>query len=121
MHFRKAYFRLLVHPSRKLWPKPNSGNSVPCILPYKMGSLEFNEGAIFEQNTFSNTCLPIKMKQTPALHFWKLKKKGFMIRSKCTLMSHNSSMMQHCLHTILILYTARPTNSHFSLCLAYLW
>ena len=37
MQFRKAYFRSLVHPSRKLWPKPNSGNSVPCILPCKIG------------------------------------------------------------------------------------
>ena len=36
MQFRNAYFRLLVHPSRKLWPKPNSGNSVPCILPCKI-------------------------------------------------------------------------------------
>ena len=37
MQFRNAYFRLLVHPSRKLWPKPNLGNSVPCILPCKIG------------------------------------------------------------------------------------
>ena len=37
MQFRKAYFTSLVHPSRKLWPKPNSGNSVPCILPCKIG------------------------------------------------------------------------------------
>ena len=37
MQFRKAYFRSLVHPSRKLWPKPNSGNSVPCIMPCKIG------------------------------------------------------------------------------------
>ena len=26
-----------MHSSRKLWPKPNSGNSVPCILPCKIG------------------------------------------------------------------------------------
>ena len=37
MQFRKAYFTSLVHPSRKLWLKPNSGNSVPCILPCKIG------------------------------------------------------------------------------------
>ena len=37
MQLRKAYFRSLVHPSAKLWPKPNSGNSVSCILPCKTG------------------------------------------------------------------------------------
>ena len=26
-----------MHSSQKLWPKPNSGNSVPCILPCKIG------------------------------------------------------------------------------------
>ena len=40
MQFRKAFFRSLVHPSRKLWPKPNSGNSVPCILPCQIGGLQ---------------------------------------------------------------------------------
>ena len=63
------------------------------------------------------------MQHKPALHFCKFQKEVFMIRSnldsKCTLMRHTSSMMQHCLHTILILYTARPTNSHFSLCLLH--
>ena len=34
----EMYFsRSLVHSSRKLWQKPNSGNSVPCILPCKIG------------------------------------------------------------------------------------
>ena len=61
MQFRKAYFRSLVHPSRKLWPKPNSANlsHVFCLL--NRWSLELNEGVIFEQNTFSNICLSIKM------------------------------------------------------------
>ena len=35
--FRNAYFRSRVQSSRKLWPKPNSVNSVPCILPCKLG------------------------------------------------------------------------------------
>ena len=37
MQFRNAYFRSLVHCSKKLWPKANSGNSVPFILPCKIG------------------------------------------------------------------------------------
>ena len=37
MQFRKAYFRSLVHPGQKLWPKPNSGNSFPFILSCKIG------------------------------------------------------------------------------------
>ena len=37
MQLRNAYFRSLVHSSWKLWPKPNSDNSVPCILPCKIG------------------------------------------------------------------------------------
>ena len=37
MQFRIAYYRSLVYSSPKLWPKSNSGNSVPCILPCKIG------------------------------------------------------------------------------------
>ena len=37
MQFRNAYFTSLVHSSQKLWPKPNLGNSVPRILPSKIG------------------------------------------------------------------------------------
>ena len=33
--FRNAYFRSLVHSSRKLWPKPD--NFAPFILPCKIG------------------------------------------------------------------------------------
>ena len=40
MQFRNDYFRSLVHSSRKLWPKLNSDNSVPCILPCKIGGLQ---------------------------------------------------------------------------------
>ena len=37
MQVRNAYFRLLVHSSQKLCPKPDSGNFAPCILPCKIG------------------------------------------------------------------------------------
>ena len=37
MQFRNDYFRSLVHSSQKLWPKPDSGNFAPCILPCKIG------------------------------------------------------------------------------------
>ena len=37
MQFRNTYFRSLVHPSQKLWPKPDQGNFSPCILPCKIG------------------------------------------------------------------------------------
>ena len=37
MQVRNAYFRLLVHSSQKLCPKPDSGNFAPCILPCKKG------------------------------------------------------------------------------------
>ena len=61
MQLRKAYFRSLVHPSWKLWPKPNSANlsHVFCLL--NRWSLKLNQGPIFEQNTFSIICLSIKM------------------------------------------------------------
>ena len=39
VQFRKAFLRSKVHPSRKLWPNPISGNSAPCILPCKIGGL----------------------------------------------------------------------------------
>ena len=60
MRFRNSYFRLLVLPSQKLWPKPDKGNFVPCILPCKIGgsqNLMSDKGAIIVQNTFSNICL----------------------------------------------------------------
>ena len=41
--------------------------------------LELNEGAIFEQNTFSNICLSIKMEHKSASHFWKFQKNVFMM------------------------------------------
>ena len=37
MQFRNAYFRLLVHSNRKLWPKPVKGIFSPCILLCKIG------------------------------------------------------------------------------------
>ena len=36
-HLAPEFLRSLGQSSRKLWPKPNSGNSVPCILPCKIG------------------------------------------------------------------------------------
>ena len=40
MQFINAYYRSLVHSSRKLWPKLNSDNSVLCILLCKIGGLQ---------------------------------------------------------------------------------
>ena len=42
---------------------------------------ELNDGAIFEQNAFSNICLYIKMEHKSALLFWKFQKNVFVNRS----------------------------------------
>ena len=42
---------------------------------------DLNEGAIFEQNSFSNICLSIKMQHKTARFFWKFQKKVFVNRS----------------------------------------
>ena len=53
IQFSKAYFRSPVHPSRKLWQKPNSGNSVPCILPCKIcGSWNLMKERYFSKTPF---------------------------------------------------------------------
>ena len=68
MQFRNAYFRWLVHSSRKVWIKPYLGNSVPCILPCKIGG---------SWNLMKERCLS----KTPFLRFVYLSK--FKINLPC--------------------------------------
>ena len=65
MQFRNAYLRSLVHSSQKLWPKPDKD---------KFPRVELNEGAVFEQNTFSNFGLFIKCNTKQSCIFRNSKK-----------------------------------------------
>ena len=102
MQFRKAYFRSLVHPSRKLWPKPNSGNSVPCVLPYKIVGLQ---NLIKERYLSNTTFLTIvylsKCNKNLPCFFGNSKKKIIWTGSDIILISCLPWVLQHICQAIM--------------------